>query len=62
MSNNKKTNGMRALQGEVTCIKVTKDTRQKLAKLGSKGDTYENVINTLLENNCNEIMEDENAS
>ena len=47
------------LGGEITCIKVTKDTRAKLAGLGKKGDTYETVINSLLESGCNNIMEEE---
>jgi len=48
------------LGGEITCIKVTKDTRAKLAKLGSKGDTYETVITGLLDSSCNQIRESEN--
>jgi len=47
------------LGGEITCIKVTKDTRAKLAKLGKKGETYEIVINALLAENCNQVMEEE---
>jgi len=50
------------LGGEITCIKVTKDTRAKLAKLGTKGDTYETVITSLLDRSCNQIMESENDS
>ena len=50
------------LGGEITCIKVTKDTRAKLAKLGSKGDTYEIVINSLLDSKCNQNMEETNVS
>ncbi len=50
------------LGGEITCIKVTKDTRAKLAKLGSKGDTYETVINSLLESNCNQMEENNELS
>ena len=50
------------LGGEITCIKVTRDTRAKLAKLGNKGDTYETVINDLLESECSKIKDDENAS
>ncbi len=50
------------LGGKITCIKVTKDTRQKLTDLGKKGDTYEMVINQLLANNCNEITESDDDS
>jgi len=45
-------NGKNTLGGEITCIKVTRDTRAKLAELGKKGDTYETVINSLLETEC----------
>lgn len=40
------------LGGAITCIKVRKETRDKLSKLGSMGDTYETVINSLLETEC----------
>ena len=47
------------LGGEITCIKVTRDTRARLAELGKKGDTYEVVINKLLETECSKNMESE---
>jgi len=47
------------LGGEVTCIKVTKETRAKLSKLGSMGDTYETVINSLIAENTTEGDSDE---
>ncbi len=50
------------LGGEITCIKVTKDTRKKLAGLGKKGDTYETVINSLLESDCNQMEENDELS
>ncbi len=50
------------LGGEITCIKVTKDTRAKLQKLGSKGDTYEIVINSLLDSSCNQMEENDDIS
>jgi len=46
------------LGGEITCIKVTRDTRTKLAGLGKKGDTYETVINSLLDSDCNTTVGD----
>ena len=46
------------LEGEITCIKVTKETRQKLANRGKKGESYETVISNLLENGCNQVMGD----
>ena len=50
------------LGGEITCIKITKDTRAKLQKLGSKGDTYEIVINSLLDSSCNQMDENDDLS
>lgn len=46
------------LGGEITCIKVTRETRAKLAELGKKGDTYETVINSLLESVSNKTEEE----
>ena len=53
-NNNKPT----TLGGEITCIKVTKETRAKLSKLGSMGDTYETVINSLINSDCNTAVVD----
>ncbi|MCH9040660.1 MAG: hypothetical protein IIB80_00665 [Thaumarchaeota archaeon] len=50
------------LGGEITCIKITKDTRTKLQKLGIKGDTYETVINNLLDSSCNQMEENNELS
>lgn len=36
------------LDGRITCIKVSKETRARLAELGNKGQTYEDVISNLL--------------
>lgn len=46
------------LEGEITCIKVTKETRQKLANRGKKGESYETVINSLLESVSNKTDEE----
>ena len=46
------------LDGEITCIKVTKETRAKLAGLGKKGESYETVINSLLESVSNKTEEE----
>ena len=50
------------LGGEITCIKITKDTRTKLQKLGIKGETYETVINKLLDSSCNQMEENDELS
>ena len=33
---------------KITTIQISKELRNELAKLGSKGDTYENIIRKLL--------------
>lgn len=35
--------------GEVTTVRLTKKTREKLAQLGSKNETYEDIILRLIE-------------
>ncbi|MBL7002328.1 MAG: hypothetical protein ISR80_06210 [Nitrosopumilus sp.] len=61
MPNNTETN-RKTLGGAITCIKISKDTRDKLADLGKKGDTFENVITSLLPSNSNQTMEESNDS
>ena len=34
---------------EITTIKITKQTRNRLAKLGNKDETFEQIIKKLLE-------------
>jgi hypothetical protein len=35
--------------GEITTVKPSKKTRDRLAELGSKGETYEDIIRRLIE-------------
>lgn len=35
--------------GDVTTIKIRKETRDRLAELGSKRETYDQIINRLME-------------
>jgi len=35
--------------GEITTVKVTKRTRDRLAELGNKKETYEDVISKLID-------------
>ena len=34
---------------EQTCLRVTKDTRNRLAELGSKNQTFEQIVTGLLD-------------
>lgn len=51
-------------QDEVTCIQLTKETRNKLAELGKKTDTYESIILDLMSKPCpkHDEMEAENEN
>lgn len=40
---------LREYLGNVTTVKVMKRTRDRLAKIGSKNETYDDVINRLIE-------------
>lgn len=35
---------------DITTIPIQKDTRDKLKELGMKGETYDDIINRILEN------------
>jgi hypothetical protein len=35
--------------GDITTVKLSKKTRDKLAELGSKNETYEDIIERLIE-------------
>jgi len=37
---------------ELTCIQLSKNTKEKLDKLGTKKDTYEDIILRCIENPC----------
>ena len=37
------------IMSEITSIKLTKNTKKKLAKRGEKGDTFEQILSKLLD-------------
>ena len=39
---------------EATCIRVARETRDKLAKLGNKNQTFDQIVNSLLEKSSGE--------
>jgi len=46
---------------EISCVQLTKDTKAKLDKLGTKKDTYESIILRIMDSPCVEsIGESEN--
>lgn len=45
-----------------TCVKMSKDLRDKLASMGKKSDTFENIIENLIEKkSCPENQESQNG-
>ena len=40
---------MNESEKESTCLRVTKGTRNRLAKLGTKNDTFEQIVTGLLD-------------
>jgi hypothetical protein len=42
---------------EISCVQLTKDTKAKLDKLGTKSDTYESVILSLMDKPCAQNIE-----
>jgi len=41
--------GFIRLMNEVTCLRVSRATRDKLAKKGSKDQTFDQIVNDLIE-------------
>ena len=48
---------MSTRKDEISCVQLTKDTKAKLDKLGTKSDTYESVILSLMDKPCVENIE-----
>ena len=45
---------MKKLENDITVIRVRKETRERLAELGKKKETYDDIICRLIENNGHE--------
>ena len=45
-------NGKTKRKDEITCVQLTKDTKAKLDKLGTKKDTYESIILRMIDSPC----------
>jgi len=37
---------------EISCVQLSKDTKAKLDELGTKKDTYESIILSLMDSQC----------
>ena len=53
------TNGKSKRKDEITCVQLTKDTKSKLDSFGKKSDTYESIINKLMDSQCPEPAQEE---
>lgn len=52
------TQSPKKLSGEVSCIKVSPETKKRLVSNGKMGDTFDKVISNLLDKNCVENTEE----
>jgi len=55
-------NGKTKRKDEISCVQLSKDTKAKLDKLGTKKDTYESIIIKMMDSPCAEkpeVEEDE---
>ena len=43
----------------ITCVQLSKETRDKLAKLGTKDDTFEGIILNLMNKPCGKESDEE---
>jgi len=44
---------------DITCLRVTRITRDKLAKRGSKDQTFDQIVNDLIEKSSGENQNDQ---
>ena len=51
-----KSNGKQKRKDEITCVQLSKNTKAKIDKLGTKTSTYESIILNLMEKPCVEQM------
>ncbi len=47
---------------EITCVQLSRKTRDELARMGHKSDTFEDVIRTLIEKSESNPQSDEDDS
>ena len=45
-------------KGLVTCVRLSRNTRNRLAGKGSKDETFDDIINKLIDDNQKEIPSD----
>jgi len=54
-------NGKTKRKDEITCVQLTKNTKTKLDSFGKKSDTYESIINKLMDSQCSESAQEEES-
>lgn len=45
-------NGKQKRKDDISCIQLTKDTKAKLDKLGTRKDTFESIILKMMNSQC----------
>jgi len=58
MANNANAKNARK-RDEITCIQLPKQLRNQLAKMGTKDDTFADIITNLMDKPCSEMGENE---
>jgi len=57
MANKRNRNGKNTTRKDlITCVQLSKETRNRLAELGTKKDTFEDIILNLMDTPCGEEM------
>jgi len=58
-----KNQGSESKTGLITCVRLSKETRNKLAQLGGKDQTFDDIINVTIDENLKnkQMCEDELA-
>ena len=45
-------NGKQKRKDDISCVQLSKDTKAKLDKLGTRSDTYESIILKMMDSQC----------
>ena len=54
------TNGNgKSRKDEITCVQLSKDAKRQLDTFGKKSDTYENIIQNLMDSQCVKTSQDD---
>ena len=52
-------NGKSKRKDEITCVQLSKNAKRQLDSFGKKSDTYENIIQNLMDSQCVKTSQDD---